>query len=72
MLERSGQPTGRRKTWRRCPTRRQSRRQSSSATLAAPSAPTAQHRRQQLALDEISMSVDMTALGYQQLRVALW
>jgi hypothetical protein len=34
--------------------------------------PTAQHRRQQLALDEISMSVDMTAMGCQQLRVALW
>jgi len=33
---------------------------------------TAQQRRQQLALDEISISVDMTALGYQQLRVALW
>jgi hypothetical protein len=59
MLERSGQPTGR-TTWRRCPTRRQFRR-----------LPTAQHRRQ-LTLDEISMSVDMTALGYQQLRAALW
>jgi hypothetical protein len=34
--------------------------------------PTALHRRQQLALDGISMSADMTALSYQQLQAALW